>query len=262
MRSGLRGWVGGGALAVSVLGGLSLLPAQAPPERAGAETERTLAAESARDIPLTVRQSLEAGNAAFEAGRYAEARGHYAQARSVLPDQVLLLVNSGLAAFYDNDPAEAEALLQRALDGDREVPAAWQALGLIYLDSQRFEEAMASFAQVIIREPRNSRARNYLGVAVGQLGWFDGAEAEFRRALEIDPRYADAHFNLAYFALQRRRPAVELARRHYREAVTLGAARDPELEKMLPPPTGDPETPREAPSSSTPRDDLSPPSEP
>lgn len=220
--------------------GLSVALAQAPPEPPEAELAASLAEQAARDVPLTVRQSLEAGNAAFSSGNYAEARQHYAQARTVLPNHLLLLVNSGLAAFYDNDPAEAEALLRRALAEDMEVPAAWQVLGLIYLDSQRFEQAMASFAQVVIREPRNSRARNYLGVAIGQLGWFDGAEAEFRRAVELDPEYADAHFNLAYFALQRRRPAVEIARRHYLEAVKLGAPRDPELEKMIPPPTSDP----------------------
>jgi Flp pilus assembly protein TadD len=54
-----------------------------------------------------------------------------------------------------------------------------------------------------------------------------------RRAIELDPEYAEAHFNLAVFCLQRQPPAVELARRHYQKALDLGAAPDPELETKL-----------------------------
>ena len=45
--------------------------------------------------------------------------------------------------------------------------------------------------------------------------------------------YAEAHFNLAVFYLQRTPPAVELARRHYQQALNLGAAPDPQVEKSL-----------------------------
>jgi Flp pilus assembly protein TadD len=54
-----------------------------------------------------------------------------------------------------------------------------------------------------------------------------------RRAVEIRPDYADAHFNLAVFCLERDPPAVELARRHYRRALDLGAAPDPLVERAL-----------------------------
>jgi tetratricopeptide (TPR) repeat protein len=185
------------------------------------------------DLPATVRAAIAAGNDAFAAGDYQEARELYEEARKVVPDNLLVLVNLGLTEFYLGRPAEAEKFLYRAIQQQINLPSAWQVLGLIHLDARDYEKAMACFAQVVLQEPRNARARNYLGVAIGQMGWFDGAEAEFRRAVEFDPNYADAHFNLAYFALQRRQPAVELARRHYRRAIELGVPRDPELEKQF-----------------------------
>lgn len=185
------------------------------------------------DLPQVVREAMAEAEEAFARGDFAQARGSYEVARKVVPDNLLLLVNLGLTEFKLGDYAAAEKSLRQAIQRRLELPQAWLVLGLVYLDTQRFESAMAAFAQVVQYEPRNARARNYLGVAVGQLGWFDGAEAEFRRAIELDPKYADAHFNLAYFCLQRREPAVELARRHYTKALELGAERDLTLEAKL-----------------------------
>jgi tetratricopeptide (TPR) repeat protein len=197
------------------------------------EEEEAISPSTGTDLPNTVRAAMELGNEAFAKKDYRQAREFYAEARRVLPDHVLLLVNAGLTEFYLGEHEEAETLLRRALREEPGLPQAWQILGLIHLDAGRFEQAMAAFAQVVVLDPRNARGHNYLGVAIGQMGWFDGAESEFRRAVELDPRYADAHFNLAFFALQRRHPATELARRHYHEAVKLGAERDPEIEKKL-----------------------------
>jgi Flp pilus assembly protein TadD len=56
---------------------------------------------------------------------------------------------------------------------------------------------------------------------------------EIRRAIEIDPQYADAHFNLAVVYSKERNPKVELARYHYKKALDLGAKPDPDLEALL-----------------------------
>ena len=54
-----------------------------------------------------------------------------------------------------------------------------------------------------------------------------------RKAIEIDPQYGDAHFNLAVIYATQKPPAKELARRHYKLAQDLGIPKDPQLEKLL-----------------------------
>ena len=70
-------------------------------------------------------------------------------------------------------------------------------------------------------------------MAAGRKGWSDASEQELRRAVELDPGYADANFNLAVLYLRRTPPLYELARRHYQRALDLGAARDPVIEKLI-----------------------------
>jgi len=73
----------------------------------------------------------------------------------------------------------------------------------------------------------------YLGVLMRKRGWLDAAEDELRKAVELDATYAEAQFNLAIIYTERTPPALELARRHYYRALALGAAADPDLEKLL-----------------------------
>ncbi len=53
--------------------------------------------------------------------------------------------------------------------------------------------------------------------------------------MEIDPNYADPHFNLAVIYATQKPPALELARRHYKQALDLGIPKDAQLEKLLQP---------------------------
>jgi tetratricopeptide (TPR) repeat protein len=184
-------------------------------------------------LPQTALLALEEGNEAFASQDYRRAQTAFRTVLKISPKNLLALTNLGMTEFYLDNHEEAEVLLQRAVRERLETAPAWLVLGMLYLDQGRTEEAMAALAMANLHDPRNARARNFFGVAIGELGWFDGAEFQFRRAIEIDPAYADAHFNLAYFTLRRRNPAVELARRHYVRAVELGAERDPEIEKLL-----------------------------
>ena len=59
------------------------------------------------------------------------------------------------------------------------------------------------------------------------------AEKEFHKAIELDPNFGDAHFNLALVYATSKPPSIELARREYNTALTLGIAKDPRLEKLL-----------------------------
>ena len=100
-------------------------------------------------------------------------------------------------------------------------------------DEDKLDAALAALAQAVFLDPKNARAHHYLGVTIGRKGWYSGAEDEMRKAIELQPDYAEAHFNLALFYLQRQPPAIELARRHYQKALDLGAAPDAEVARKI-----------------------------
>jgi Tfp pilus assembly protein PilF len=59
------------------------------------------------------------------------------------------------------------------------------------------------------------------------------AETAFRKALQLEPDYRDAHYNIAFIYATEKPPSPELARWHYNRAVVLGHAKNPSLEAIL-----------------------------
>jgi len=199
----------------------ALVPVEVPPE-----TQPPVETETLHRMGLD-------GLRAFRRGNYAGAREAYRRVLKVDPDNLPALVNLGVTEYRLGQYDEAERLLQASLRLKPDHATAWLNLGILYLDREENLPALAAAAQAVVHAPSDPVARNYLGVAAGRNGWFDAAESELRRAVELRPEYADAHFNLAVFCLERNPPAVELARRHYRRARELGAAPDPLIEQAI-----------------------------
>jgi len=166
-------------------------------------------------------------------GDLAAAKKDFQKVLTLAPDNVATTINLGLVAYRQKQHAEAEKLLRKVVRAQPEAGLAWLILGVIAYDQDKLDEALAALAQAALLEPKNATVHQYLGVTVGKKGWLSGAEDELRKAIELDPGYAEAHFNLAVFYLQRNPPAVELARRHYQQALDLGAAPDPDVAKSL-----------------------------
>lgn len=184
-------------------------------------------------VPRIAKEAAAEGNAAFVQRDYARARRAYRKVLELAPDNLLGLVNLGVVEFTDGKIDAAEKLLRRAVQIRIENAPAWLTLGVIYMDRDQLDAALAALTQATLQDPRNPRARNFLGVVAGRKGWPDAAQDQLRKALEIDPNYSDAHYNLALSYLERKPPAIELARRHYQRALELGAQPDKDVEKML-----------------------------
>jgi Tfp pilus assembly protein PilF len=63
-----------------------------------------------------------------------------------------------------------------------------------------WREASFRFEQAIAKEPNNARAHNNLAVALEATGEYARALAEYKRALEIDPKDTYIRRNYARFA--------------------------------------------------------------
>jgi tetratricopeptide (TPR) repeat protein len=175
---------------------------------------------------------LHAAAGAFAEGRLGEAETLYSKALQQSSSTSLLI---SLAAVKTRlgKVDDSTLLLERALASDWKNSQAWLLLGMNSLEKSRDDEALADLMQAVLRDESNPRAHNYLGIAAGRKGLEELSERELRRAAELDPSYADAHFNLAVLYLSRTPPRIEMVRRHYQRALDLGAQRDPALEARL-----------------------------
>ena len=72
----------------------------------------------------------------------------------------------------------------------------WKALGAVFTQMGRSEEALAPKQKAVALLPNDAEAHCNLSIALQQLGRVNEAEASCRRALEINPEYAEAYFNL------------------------------------------------------------------
>lgn len=172
-------------------------------------------------------------SAAFEKGDLVTATANFEKVLTLAPENPAARINLGLIAYRQKRFDASEGLLRQVVRTNPEAGLAWLILGIVYYEQDKLDGALAALAQAVWLEPKDARAHHYLGVAVGRRGWYSGAEDEMRKAIELQPDYAEAHYNLAIFYLQRRPPAVELARRHYQKSIDLGGAPDAETEKQI-----------------------------
>ncbi len=171
--------------------------------------------------------------AAFLRNELDAARKDFLKVLELAPGNLPTLINLGLLEYRAKKYEDAEQVLKRVVRSEPESGLGWLILGVVYYDQGKLDPAFAALAQAVLYEPKDARAHHYLGVTIGRKGWYLGAEDEMRKAIALAPDYPEAHFNLAVFYLQRTPPAVELARRHYQQALNLGAAPDADMQKKL-----------------------------
>jgi tetratricopeptide (TPR) repeat protein len=71
-----------------------------------------------------------------------------------------------------------------------------KTLSAAYIEVGKVDVALSSFKALVDREPDNKTYRYNYGVLLLQTEDFPGAEAQFLKALEIDPEYDNAAYNL------------------------------------------------------------------
>lgn len=127
-----------------------------------------------------------------------------------------------------------EASLRSALDSNPNDASALSQFGILKARQREFDEALEALSRAAQLDSTNAATFQYLGLTLGEKGLRGPAESALRRAVELAPGNADAHYNLALLYATQNPPLRELARRHYQKAVEAGHPKNPELEKALP----------------------------
>jgi cytochrome c-type biogenesis protein CcmH/NrfG len=97
--------------------------------------------------------------------------------------------------------AQAQPLLEK-LKTDPNDSAALAQLGAIYHTTHRFRQAAAFYSRAVDADPKNVALRTRFASSLYRSGDADGAIAQLNRALKIDPKDANALFDLGMIRLQ------------------------------------------------------------
>lgn len=178
-------------------------------------------------------QAMKDGVDAMKKRDWKAAAAAWQQTVKLEPANAGAWANLGRVQLQLPDAAAAAESLEKSVALQPALAEAWMALGMAYDRQDATMRAISCLTRAVHEAPADARVRNALAIVMKKAGWRDAAEGELQRALDLDPRYAEAHFNLAVMYLEHRPPSLEMARRHYGSARELGAAADKELEARL-----------------------------
>jgi tetratricopeptide (TPR) repeat protein len=116
---------------------------------------------------------------------------HLSRAVEIAPQFVAAWNQLGVMAYQAQRYSDAEAKFRRALDSDPEAFEPLVNLGGVLLNLGRPREALAYNRRAVARRPNNALANSQLGIAYFDLDDLDPAENYLKIAVQLDP----AHFS-------------------------------------------------------------------
>jgi len=199
-----------------------------------ASTETAAAADSlGAEMPPEVATLITEARDQFVRGNFASAEELYQKFVELQPNNVVALANLGVSQFRQGKLTAAQLALEKALAVDPKDAFTLTTLGAVMIEQNRIEDAIGYLERANESQADDAITLNYLGVASSQLGQFGKAEQSLRRAITVNPEYAEAHFNLAVIYATAKPPSIALAKRHYEKALELGSSPDKRLANML-----------------------------
>lgn len=196
------------ALCLFFLTEISALAVSPPPVKPSIKKTGTAATSSKQtELPVlaapppaadkgepSVRAHLDRAEKLAEKGEWEKAEEHLRAAIRLDPQhaEVVLLLAKVLMEQAKDDAALA--VLAAYAGPDVRVT---QALGEAYVGANQLKEAEQMFMDLSLRQPAESYHRYNLGLVEFRMGKFDMAEQAYLRAVELDPKFTDARYNLA-----------------------------------------------------------------
>jgi Tfp pilus assembly protein PilF len=120
-----------------------------------------------------------------------------------------------LTAMQAGDIESAKTALIAITEKAPNYSGPWTNLGIISAGQRQYDQAENYFYQALKCQERNTVAMNWLGYLSSVKKDFSAASNWYSRAIAIDPKYAEAHLNLAMlYETNLNRPKAALD--HYR----------------------------------------------
>jgi protein O-GlcNAc transferase len=129
-------------------------------------------------------------------GRNEEAIAEYRRAVACGPEMAEIWYNLASTLACQAQGTDVEACFLRALQLRPDFVNALANYGRFLIGQARWTDAAAQLTQAVQLSPGDAPTWNNLGIARQELGCLAAAEANYRRAVALDPIFADAHYNL------------------------------------------------------------------
>jgi len=145
-------------------------------------------------------------------GHYSEAAAEYRKLLAAHPGDARTLNSLGAALENAGDGRGAEEAFEQAITAGTDTCDAQFNLAGLELKQSEFSRAETQFRTMLGQCPGDAETHSGLGVALDGEGDSQSAEAEFERALELDPSSFTALYHLGEMAIEQSPPerAVDL----------------------------------------------------
>ncbi len=111
--------------------------------------------------------------------------------------------NLGVIYLDQNKVDEAVAEFKQAINLDSQDALSLYNLGRVYLAQGKLDDAQTQFQYSLLLDPQRSWSHWMLSLAYDEAGKYEQAIAECRLAIELEPRNPDFHSSLGWYYLSR-----------------------------------------------------------
>ncbi len=161
-------------------------------ERAADQLQRCLALNPNFDNAMT-----GLARALAKLGRADDARSWLQKALQSNPQNYRAWYQSGLLDA-GSDPAAAQSAYEKTIAIQPNFSAGQRELGMLLFLQKNYAASVPHLEKAIALGLDDARLHNFLGIGYNRTNRSLKAVREFQRAIELDPKLAEAHLNLAY----------------------------------------------------------------
>lgn len=169
------------------------------------KTEETLWLDAVKKSPKLPRTHHNLGRYYADIGLKEMALAEYKEALR-LPEgpnrkfHHLTYHNMALLYKSTNDPDRAQMYFLEALKLDPHIPNAYIGLGILNMEKEQNQKALACFRKALTYDSKSPQARNYTGLILLRQKQIEDAINQFQEVLKISPGnlYALTHLGVAY----------------------------------------------------------------
>lgn len=177
--------------------------------------------------PMATHQLILRADELFAAKKFNEAYVLYRAAASGFSPSIHVLVRLADCCLWLQDAEKGHEWIDRALAVDNNSALAWEKKGELYLAQGKHKEAIPCFQKALSLDGKLNVARLNLALAYEGIGQEDLALQAGREAVAAEPDSAEVHYKYAVTLARMRRTAE--AEAEYRRALALNPDHVPAL---------------------------------